>query len=57
MNYTIIVPPSVEKNLDNLPTRLLGALERTHFPRIAENPRSYARPKRGQLAGVWGFVV
>lgn len=55
MSYRIIIPPAAEKDLNNLPTRLLDALENTHFPRIAGNPRADARPKSGRLAGIWGY--
>ncbi len=53
--YEVRLIPAAEKDLDDLPARLLDALKDRHFPAIAATPREAGRPKRGALAELWGY--
>jgi mRNA-degrading endonuclease RelE of RelBE toxin-antitoxin system len=55
MNYRLKISRAAEKDIDDLPGRLLDDLTQKHFPRIADNPRVFGRPKSGRLTGVWGY--
>ncbi|MBI3460449.1 type II toxin-antitoxin system RelE/ParE family toxin [Candidatus Acetothermia bacterium] len=43
------------KDLDQLPLRLLDQLKSKHFLALAIDPRGAGRPKKGQLAGLYGY--
>jgi mRNA-degrading endonuclease RelE of RelBE toxin-antitoxin system len=55
MTYEVVISSAAQRDLDGLPQNLLSALRTTHFPRIAANPRDVGRPKKGRLAGVFGY--
>jgi mRNA-degrading endonuclease RelE of RelBE toxin-antitoxin system len=55
MTYEVVLSSGAQRDLDGLPSNLLSTLRATHFPRVAANPREVGRPKKGRLAGVFGY--
>jgi len=55
MTYEVVLSSAAQRDLDTLPLNLLSALHATHFRRIAADPRSVGRPKKGRLTGVFGY--
>lgn len=55
MTYEVVLSLAAQRDLDTLPPSLLSALQTNHFPRIAASPRGVGRPKKGRLAGVFGY--
>ena len=55
MTYEVVLSTAAQRDLNDLPLNLLSTLRTTHFPRMAANPREVGRPKKGRLAGVFGY--
>ncbi len=55
MTYEVILSTAAQRDRDALPANLLSALENIHFARIADRPREVGRPKKGRLAGIFGY--
>ena len=55
MTYEVVLSTAAQRDLDALPPNLLSSLRTTHFPRIASHPREVGRPKKGHLAGIFGY--
>lgn len=55
MTYEVVLSTGAQRDLDALPPNLLSALHKTHFPRIAAQPRVVGRPKKGRLSGIYGY--
>ena len=55
MTYEVILSAAADRDLNDLPASLLSSLRTTHFPRIGANPRDLGRPKKGRLAGIFGY--
>jgi mRNA-degrading endonuclease RelE of RelBE toxin-antitoxin system len=55
MSYEVVLSSAAQRDLDALPPNLLTALQTAHLPRIAADPRAAGRPKKGRLAGIYGY--
>ena len=55
MTYEVVLSTAAQRDLNALPPTFLSTLQKTHFPRIAAQPRSVGRPKKGHLSGVYGY--
>lgn len=53
--YSIRLSQASQRDLDDLPARMLDELASKHFPRISQDPRKVGRPKSGVLSGIWGY--